>query len=170
MPPIEDHYLSVPDRLGFAVLTVSDTRDEESDRGGGRLVDLIEAAGHRMVGRELVRDILHDVRDATQGALGHPTVDVLLVTGGTGVSPRDVTVEAIVPLFEKELAGFGEIFRALSYTEIGPAAMLSRATAGIIGGKAVFLLPGSPAALELAMTRLVIPEIGHLISQARRSA
>jgi molybdenum cofactor biosynthesis protein B len=170
MPPIEDHYLSVPAHLGFAVLTVSDTRDEESDRGGGRLVALIEAAGHRMAGRELVRDILHDVRDATQGALGHPTVDVLLVTGGTGVSPRDVTVEAIVPLFDKELAGFGEIFRALSYTEIGPAAMLSRATAGVIGGKAVFLLPGSPAALELAMTKLVIPEIGHLIAQARRSA
>lgn len=168
MPPIEDHYLALPEHLGFAILTVSDTRDEESDRGGGRLVELIEAAHHRVIGRELVHDVMHDVRDAAQGALGHPSVDVLLVTGGTGVSPRDVSVEAVVPLLGKELAGFGELFRALSFAEIGPAAMLSRAAAGVVGGKALFLLPGSPAALELAMKRLILPEIGHLLAQARR--
>ena len=168
MTPIEDHYSALPSHLGFAVLTVSDSREPGTDLGGDRLVALIAASGHRVAGRELVRDVLHDIRDAARGALGHPTVDILLATGGTGVSPRDVTVEALVPLFTKELPGFGDIFRALSYAEIGPAAMLSRATAGVVEGKAIFLLPGSPAAIELAMTRLILPEIAHLLAQARR--
>ncbi len=170
MTPIEDHYSALPSRLGFAILTVSDSREPATDLGGDRLVALIEGAGHHLAGRELVRDVLHDIRDAARGALGHPSVDVLLATGGTGVSPRDVTVEALVPLFGKELPGFGELFRALSFAEIGPAAMLSRATAGVVEGKAIFLLPGSPAALELAVRRLILPEIAHLLTQARRPA
>jgi molybdenum cofactor biosynthesis protein B len=170
MAPNEDHYASLPVHLGFAVLTVSDTREPATDVGGDRLTALITGAGHQLAGRELVRDVLHDIRDAARGALGHPSVDVLLATGGTGVAPRDVTVEALVPLFTKELPGFGELFRALSFAELGPAAMLSRATAGVVEGKAIFLLPGSPAALELAMRRLILPEIAHLLAQARRPA
>ena len=99
-----------------------------------------------------------------------PEIDVVLVTGGTGLAPRDVTIEAVEPLFDKGIPGFGELFRMLSFAEIGAAAMLSRATAGLASGRAIFLLPGSPAALELALSRLVLPEIAHLLAQARRPA
>ena len=165
--PIEDHFRGAPSRFRFAVVTVSDTRSEESDRGGEHLADLAQSAGHAVTSRRLVRDEPAAVSEAiAQGLAGE--ADAVLVTGGTGVSPRDVTFEAAVPLFEKELPGFGEIFRALSYAEIGPAAMLSRAAAGVARGKAVFLLPGSPAALGLAMEKLILPELGHLLAQARR--
>jgi molybdenum cofactor biosynthesis protein B len=154
--------------LGVALLTVSDSRTEATDSGGRRLRELAEGAGHRIVSAEIVRDDLAAIRAAVETALAAEGVDLLLLTGGTGVSPRDVTVEAIRPLFEKELPGFGELFRALSFAEIGSAAMLSRATAGIARGRAIFLLPGSPAALDLAMSRLILPEARHLLGQARR--
>jgi molybdopterin adenylyltransferase len=155
--------------LGFALVTVSDTRDEASDRSGARLGELVERAGHRVARREIVRDDPEAICAALVAALGDSRVDALLVTGGTGVAPRDRTVEAARPLFERELPGFGELFRALSFAQIGPAAMLSRATAGVATGKAIFLLPGSPAALDLALERLVLPEIAHLLAQARRA-
>jgi len=156
--------------LGFALLTVSDSRSERTDKGGALLAALVVEAGHRVVSRGLVRDDIGEIRGAVEAALALPEADVVLVTGGTGLAPRDVTVEAIGPLFEKEIPGFGELFRMLSFAEVGSAAMLSRATAGLISGRAIFLLPGSPAALELALARLILPEIAHLLAQARRPA
>jgi molybdopterin adenylyltransferase len=154
--------------LGFSVLTVSDTRNERTDEGGALLAALVSGAGHRVVARDWARDEIGQIRAAVEANLGLPAVDVVLVTGGTGLSPRDVTIEAVGPLFEKEISGFGELFRMLSFAEIGAAAMLSRAAAGLSSGRAIFLLPGSPKALELALTRLVLPEIAHLLAQARR--
>ena len=169
MTVVETHRNLAPaGPLGFAILTVSDSRTPETDSGGRKLRELAEAAGHRVVTAEIVKDDLAAIRDATERALEAEGVDVILLTGGTGVSPRDVTVEAVRPLFEKELPGFGEIFRMLSYAEVGSAAMLSRATAGIARGRVMFLLPGSPAAVQLAMERLVLSESGHLLSQVRR--
>lgn len=155
-------------RCGFALLTVSDSRTAATDSGGARLAELVEVAGHVVVSRRLVRDDSAAISAAVLEALAAPATDVVLVTGGSGVAPRDVTIEAVTPLFDRELPGFGELFRALSFAAIGAAAMLSRATAGVARGKAIFLLPGSPAALELAMERLIVPEIGHLLAQARR--
>ena len=160
--------------LGFAIVTVSDSRTEASDSGGRRLRELVEAAGHRVAQATIVRDDKEAIRAAAEVVLAEVPaangVDVLLFTGGTGVSPRDVTPEAIIPLFEKEIAGFGELFRHLSFGEVGSAALLSRATAGIARHRAIFLLPGSPAALGLAMEKLILPEVRHLVGQARRGA
>ena len=156
--------------LGFALLTVSDSRNERTDKGGELLRALVASAGHGVASRALVRDEIGEIRAEVEAALALPAVDVVLVTGGTGLAPRDVTIEAVMPLFEKEVPGFGELFRMLSFAEIGAAAMLSRATAGLVAGRAIFLLPGSPAAVELAVARLVLPEIAHLLAQARRPA
>jgi len=151
-----------------AIVTVSDSRDAASDRGGPLLAELVERGEHRVVDRRLVRDDEFALRATVRELLGDPDVDAVLVTGGTGIASRDVTIEAIRPLFDKELPGFGELFRSLSWESIGAAAMLSRATAGVADGRAIFLLPGSPAALELAMEQLILPELRHLLHQARR--
>lgn len=151
---------------GYAIVTVSDTRTAETDEGGARLAEAVTAAGNRVVSRGIVQDEVLPIRAAVRAACAEAGVDVVLVTGGTGVSPRDVTVEAVVPLFEKELPGFGELFRMLSFAEVGAAAYLSRATAGIAGGKPVYLLPGSPKAVEMAMEKLILPEAAHLVAQA----
>lgn len=166
---VQEHRRSAPHRLGFAIVTASDSRDEASDRGGPLLETLAVEAGHLLVWRRLVRDESKALKQSVRAALADAAVDVILVTGGTGPAPKDVTIEAIRPLFDKELPGFGELFRALSFVEIGAAAILSRATAGVAHGKAIFLLPGSPAALALAMERLILPEIAHLVAQARRA-
>jgi molybdenum cofactor biosynthesis protein B len=165
---VDEHRRGGPASLRCGVVTVSDTRDERTDRGGPLLAERAERAGHRVTRRTLARDDAAAIRAAVRELVESVEVDVILVTGGTGVSPRDVTVEAVAPLFDKELPGFGELFRALSFAEIGAAAMLSRATAGVARGKAVFLLPGSPPALELAMAKLILPELAHLVGQARR--
>lgn len=155
-------------RFGVALVTASDTRRGAEDRSGALARELLEGAGHRVVDAEVVPDEAASLRRAVEGALGRAEVDAVLVSGGTGLAPRDVTVEAVAPLFQKTIEGFGEVFRRLSYDEIGAAAMLSRATAGMVGGKAVFLLPGSPAAVRLALERLILPELAHLLAQARR--
>jgi len=155
-------------RFGVALVTASDSRKGGDDRSGALARQLLEAAGHRIGGQEIVPDEAAPLRRAVEAALGRPEIDAVLVTGGTGVAPRDVTVEAVAPLLDKTIDGFGEIFRRLSYDEIGAAAMLSRATAGVVRGKAVFLLPGSPAAVRLALERLILPELAHLLAQARR--
>lgn len=152
-------------QVGFAVLTVSDTRTLETDVGGRTAVDLMESQGHRVVGRRLVPDEVDAIGSACEALLAEERVECLVVTGGTGVARRDVTVEALRPLFERVLPGFGELFRNLSYAEVGAVALLSRAAAGILRGRPVFLLPGSPAAVELALTRLILPAIGHLVDQ-----
>lgn len=149
-----------------AVLTISDTRKVETDVSGRTIVELLEADGHVVAKRQILRDEPKDVHDALIAQVGG--VDAVITTGGTGITSRDSTYEAVVGLFEKRLDGFGEIFRMLSYSEIGSAAMLSRACAGVARGTAIFILPGSENAVRLAMTKLVLPEIGHVVRELRR--
>jgi molybdenum cofactor biosynthesis protein B len=165
---VHEHRAQAPSTLGFGVITASDTRDASSDVSGDRIRERITAAGHRVVESMLEPDHTVEIRWAVQGLLANPKIDVVVVTGGTGLSPRDVTLDAVVPLFERPLEGFGELFRMLSWEQVGAAAMLSRATAGVVGPRAVFLLPGSPKAVELAMERLILPEAPHLVAILRR--
>ena len=164
----EQHRSTAPTTLGFGVITVSDTRRPEDDASGSSLAALAQVAGHRVEGPVLVPDDVAAIRGAVRRMLAVRWVDVVVLTGGTGFSPRDVTLDAVVPLFDKPVEGFGELFRMLSWQQVGAAAMLSRAAAGLIGDRAVFLLPGSPKAVSLAMEKLILPEAGHLLGQARR--
>ena len=148
------------------VITVSDTRTLETDTGGALVAELLGGAGHPVVDREIVADDAGAIADAVRRGLGRAEVRALILTGGTGVAPRDVTPDAVEPLLERLLPGFGELFRALSYQEIGSAALLSRALAGLAAGRAVFVLPGSRGAVRLALEKLVLPEIGHLAAEA----
>ena len=148
------------------MLTISDSRTSENDVSGDTIVGLLASAGHVIMGRALVKDDPQAVRHAVSA--NAPGADVVITTGGTGVTSRDSTYEAINALLEKQLDGFGELFRMLSYQEIGSAAMLTRACAGSIGRTAVFALPGSQHAVTLGMTRLILPEIGHVVRELRR--
>ncbi len=169
--PVDEHRAAAQrSAFGFAVITASDTRTPEKDLSGALARQRLEAAGHRVLESILVRDDAGLLRAAVAEALAAKAVDAVVVTGGTGFAPRDVTIEALAPLFDKTIDGFGELFRRLSFDQIGPAAMLSRATAGITAGKAIFLVPGSPAAVDLALSALVLPEIAHLLGQARRAS
>lgn len=167
-PSVEQHRRAAPALLGFSVLTVSDTRAHSDDASGNAIREMIAEAGHRLVDSTLVRDDVAAIRDAVRGMLAHAEADVVVTTGGTGFSPRDVTLDALGPLFDQRVEGFGELFRMLSYGQVGAAAMLSRAAAGLVGTRALFLLPGSPKAVKLAMESLILPEAAHLLGQARR--
>jgi len=160
---VHEHHAKGVRRAGCAVLTVSDTRTEADDKSGARMKELIAAAGHDVVSYAIVPDDPARIRQALEPALANRAVHVVFLSGGTGIAPRDTTFEALHALFEKEIAGFGELFRVLSYQEIGAAAMLSRATAGIVAGKLVYSMPGSTAAVELAMQKLALPELGHAL-------
>lgn len=164
----ERHRHSAPRVLAIAVITVSDTRDATTDTGGDLLAEGLAAAGHRVVARRWVADDRVAIRVALDALLDDPSVQVILLTGGSGLAPRDVTPEALAGLFEREIPGFGELFRMLSYEEIGAAAMLSRAAAGVAKGRIIAALPGSRAALRLALERLLIPELGHLYAEANK--
>ena len=151
--------------IGCAVITVSDTRTPADDRSGQRIRELLEAAGHRIEHYE----ILQDEPALIAAAIGRlpAAVEAIILNGGTGLARRDTTYEAVSRLFEKEITGFGELFRMLSYEQIGAAAMLSRASAGVIANRVVFSLPGSTAAVELAMHKLIVPQLGHLAGLLR---
>ncbi|MBX7164832.1 MAG: MogA/MoaB family molybdenum cofactor biosynthesis protein [Pirellulales bacterium] len=164
----EAHRAASPCRLGCAVVTVSDTRTLETDKGGQTVVELLAAAGHEVVAREIVPDEPSTMRALLMGLLGRVEVEVVLLTGGTGLSRRDRTPETIGTMLTKPLPGYGELFRMLSFQEIGPAAMLSRAVGGLIGDKVVLTMPGSPAGVRLAMNQVILPELGHLVREARR--
>ena len=153
-----------------AVLTVSDTRTEANDTGGGAIVTLLRENGHEVVFKQIVRDEPDQVRALIARWIegDERTVQAIITTGGTGISSRDSTYEAVTGLLQKRLDGFGELFRILSYEQIGSAAMMSRACAGLAGGRILICLPGSEAAVRLAMDKLVIPELGHLVQQAFR--
>jgi molybdenum cofactor biosynthesis protein B len=150
------------------VITVSDTRTLESDSGGGLVVELLAARGHPVVERRLVPDEERAIQEAVRAALAREDVEAVLLTGGTGIAERDVTPEALRPLLDREIPGFGELFRALSYREIGAAALLSRALAGTSAGRVVAALPGSRGAIRLALEKLLLPELGHLLGEARK--
>ena len=162
------HRAGAPKSVGCAVITVSDTRTLADDTGGALLCALLEGAGHRVAARELVKDDVAAIGAALDAALARRDCAAVLLTGGTGVAPRDVTPEAVAPRLERGLPGFGELFRSLSFAEIGSAALVSRALAGIARGKPVFALPGSRAAIRLALERLILPELPHLVAEARK--
>ena len=170
MAPASDveHKAAAPTSVRCFVVTVSDTRTEATDRSGRAIVDLLTTAGHVAAGRTIVRDEPELVRDTVERQLANPDVQAIITTGGTGITSRDSTYEAVSALLQKRLDGFGELFRMLSYQEIGSAAMMSRACAGLASGKIVVSLPGSEAAVRLAMERLLIPELGHLVQQASK--
>jgi molybdenum cofactor biosynthesis protein B len=162
-----EHHAAAPRTVTVAVVTLSDSRSPADDRTGDTIVALLEAAGHSVAGRELVREDPPAIRAALEAALAGPAQAVIL-NGGTGIAPRDSTPEIVAPLLECELPGFGELFRQLSFREIGAAAMLSRALAGVARGKLLFALPGSKAACRLALERLILPELGHLVGELRK--
>lgn len=163
-----EHKATSPASVGCFILTVSDTRTDATDTGGRAIIDLLKAAGHRAIGKAIVKDDADQVRDAIGRQLANPDVQVIITTGGTGISSRDTTYEAVSGLLWKKLDGFGELFRVLSYEQVGSAAMLSRAVAGTIAGRVVVVLPGSEAAVRLALEKLLIPELGHLVREASR--
>jgi molybdenum cofactor biosynthesis protein B len=155
------HAHAAPHAVGCAIVTVSDTRGPGEDRSGDELEACLERGGHRVVDRVWVADEIAAIRRRVRAALARKDVDAVLVTGGTGVAPRDVTPEAVAPLVARWLPGFGEQFRALSFEQVGSAAWLSRAAAGIANGRLLVILPGSPAAVRLAADRLLVPELAH---------
>jgi molybdenum cofactor biosynthesis protein B len=160
------HRKDAPSRVRCFVLTISDTRTPETDKSGDAIVETLTAAGHEVTGRVIARDDPETVRTAVRAQA--IATEVIITTGGTGITARDSTYEAIASLLEKRLDGFGELFRMLSYEQIGAAAMLSRACAGTVGRCAVFSLPGSEHAVRLAMTKLIVPEIGHVVRELTR--
>lgn len=163
---IEEHRGQAPARIRFAIITVSDTRDATTDGGGAFLVDSVEGAGHEVIRRQIVRDEPEDIRQAVSLAVNDTKVDLVLTTGGTGIAPRDVTYDTLRGFFDSEIPGFGELFRWLSYEQVGSATILSRALGGVFRGKVVLALPGSTKALGLAMKEIVLREAGHLVAQA----
>jgi molybdenum cofactor biosynthesis protein B len=152
----------------LAVLTVSDTRTPETDRSGATARELIEEAGHRVFDYAILPDEPDRVREQVTDWVADPGCEGVVVSGGTGISTRDRTFEAISGLLDKRLDGFGELFRALSFEEIGSAAMMSRAVGGIARGTLLFSLPGSVAAVRLGLTKLILPELGHLLTELRK--
>jgi molybdenum cofactor biosynthesis protein B len=163
-----EHRALAPATVACAVLTISDTRTEPTDTSGRAMADMLAGAGHRCVERAIVRDEPAAIAGALERWLARADVDAILTTGGTGISSRDGTIEVVDRLLEKRLDGFGELFRLLSYQDIGAAAMMSRACAGLARGRILLALPGSEAAVRLAMTKLVLPELAHMVQQARR--
>jgi len=168
------HKESSPTSVGVYVLTCSTSKfrelqrkQEPDDESGDTIAQLAANAGNRIAGRKLIADSKSMIRKAVRSALANRNVDVVIVTGGTGLSRTDVTFESVSPLLDRQIPGFGEIFRRVSYDEIGSAAMMSRAFAGTIRGKAVFCLPGSPNGVKTAMEKLILPELGHIIGLAR---
>jgi len=161
---VHEHRRAGARALACAVVTVSDTRTHADDRSGDAVVQALSHAGHGVAAREIVPDDPMRVAELVCRLCADDGVDAVILTGGTGLAPRDSTYEAIAGLLDKRIDGFGELFRMLSYSEIGAAAMLSRAVAGLVGVTPVFALPGSTAACLLAMEKLVAPELGHLVA------
>jgi molybdenum cofactor biosynthesis protein B len=165
---VTDHRKAAPLSVRCFVLTVSDTRTLDTDVSGRVIADLLTASGHVIAGRQLVRDDREAITAAVSEQLRGGDAAALITTGGTGISSRDSTYEAVTTLFEKRLDGFGELFRMLSFEEVGAAAMLSRACAGTAHGRVVFVLPGSSQAVRLAMERLILPELGHIVKEQNK--
>lgn len=150
------------------MITISDTRTQDTDTSGSAIVELLTQEGHTVIERGLVRDDPDQIRTALQEFLAREEVQVVISTGGTGISGRDSTFEVVDAMLEKRLDGFGELFRMLSYTDIGPAAMLSRACAGTARGRLLVALPGSESAVRFALRKLLLPELGHLVREVTR--
>jgi len=170
------HKAEAPKKLGFTVITCSTSRycslqkgEAVIDPSGDLITKLLEKSGHSVKLRALIPDDEKLIVKTIKGALSRKDVDSIVISGGTGITPSDVTIEAVQPLIEKGLPGFGELLRKISYEKIGSPAVLTRAMAGIVSGKVIFCIPGSPQAVEVAVKNLILPEVGHIIKHARES-
>jgi molybdopterin adenylyltransferase len=166
---VERHRESAPETVRVAILTISDTRTRETDTGGDTAEEILLEAGQEIVARQIVRDEVNGIRANLIDLLANPEVDAVVTTGGTGISGRDTTYEVVDRMIEKKLDGFGELFRMLSYEEIGAAAIMSRAVAGTVGTKFVASLPGSRNAVRLAVEKLLVPELAHIVFELRKN-
>ena len=155
-------------RVNCAVLTISDTRREEDDESGKLILQSLQENNHQVISYCILKNEADSIRKKIDELLKEERLQVIITSGGTGVSRRDVTIEAICPILEKRLDGFGELFRSLTYREIGTSSIMSRAIAGVARGKVILCLPGSPEAANLAMEQIILPEIGHLVREAGR--
>ncbi len=165
---VEQHRAQSPHHVSAAVITISDTRTKENDTSGQTIVDLLKQHGHQIAAWEIIPDEPQRIKETIDQLRAISNLDAILLTGGTGIGSRDQTFETLSPMLTKTLPGFGELFRMLSFPEIGAAAMLSRAIGGLIDRTLVLAMPGSTAAVRLAMDKLILPEIGHLVREARR--
>jgi molybdenum cofactor biosynthesis protein B len=167
---VNEHRGDAPTVLNLAIITVSDTRTADTDTSGALIVSMAEAAGHRILERAIVPDEPDRMTPLLLDYASRNELHAILLTGGTGISPRDQTYETVSALVTKPLPGYGELFRMLSYAEIGSACILSRAVGGLIGSVVILVMPGSRAAVELAMSRIILPELPHLVREARKGA
>ncbi|KZE64574.1 molybdenum cofactor biosynthesis protein B [Fictibacillus phosphorivorans] len=166
---VQEHKALAPKRVTCMIVTVSDTRDEETDKSGKLIRSYLETQNHEIAEYRIVTDDTEWIVDAAQYGIQREEIDVVIFNGGTGIASRDVTIEALSTLIDKEITGFGELFRMLSYTEdIGSSAMLSRAIAGVKGRTAIFALPGSSGAVKLGMEKLIVPELNHVVQQLQK--
>lgn len=163
-----EHRAKAPDAVGFAVLTVSDTRSRDDDVSGNLIREHLRFRGHNQKGYEIVPDEGDRIRTQLESWLVDPEVDAIVINGGTGIAGRDVTYPIVASLIEKQMPGFGELFRMLSWEEVGSASMLSRATAGVHGNTVIFSVPGSRNAVRLALEKLIGPELGHVVLEIRK--
>jgi molybdenum cofactor biosynthesis protein B len=166
---VQEHKNQAAKVVGCKIITVSDTRDMDTDKSGKLMFELLENAGHKIIDYVLVKDESEPIESEIIRGCNNKEIDVILLNGGTGIAKRDVTIETVQSLLEKEIVGFGELFRMLSYQEdIGSSAILSRAIAGVVKDKAVFSTPGSTGAVKLAMHKLILPEIGHVVRELKK--
>ncbi|WP_137788656.1 MogA/MoaB family molybdenum cofactor biosynthesis protein [Bacillus sp. E(2018)] len=166
---LKEHKARAPQVVRCMIVTVSDTRNEETDKSGKLIHTFLEKKDHKIIAYKIVKDEIRSIQDAAEYGIQNEEIDVVIFNGGTGIASRDVTIEALTPLFEKEISGFGELFRMLSYTDdIGSGAMLSRAVAGVKERTAIFALPGSSGAVKLGMEKLIIPELSHVVQQLNK--
>jgi molybdenum cofactor biosynthesis protein B len=164
----QEHKDQAPERIGCAIVTVSDTRTPETDTSGALIRERLESAGHAVIDYRIVRDEPAEIGPALDELVVQTHCDAVIFNGGTGIARRDTTFDVIDARLEKRIDGFGELFRYLSYTEIGSAAMMSRATAGVYRGTIVLLTPGSSNAVRLAMDKLILPELTHMVYEIRK--
>ena len=165
---VKEHKTAARASVKIAIVTVSDTRTLETDTSGLLIDQISTQAGHEVAWRKVVRDEPAEIQNVIAESQSDPSIQAILITGGTGISPRDQTVETLENLFTKTIPGYGELFRWLSYQEIGPSSILSRATGGLIGHQVVLLMPGSRAAVKLAMEKIIVPELPHLVREANK--
>ncbi|MCK4367701.1 MAG: molybdenum cofactor biosynthesis protein MoaB [Thermoplasmata archaeon] len=163
---LEEHRKKGPERVRCAVIVTSDTREVETDKSGSTITQLLQDAGHEISDYRIVPNDAAALTDALESTM--KTSQAIIISGGTGVSKGDITVDVVEPLFERRLSGFGELFRHLSYDEIGSATIVSRAVAGTIGTQVIFCLPGSEGAVKLAMKELILPEISHIVGELEK--
>jgi molybdenum cofactor biosynthesis protein B len=165
---MEEHRRDQRVRANCAVIVTSDKRGPETDETGREAMRILEEEGHRVEAYMILRNNVEEIRRAVSELMDRDDLQVIITSGGTGISSRDNTIEAVGPIIEKHIEGFGELFRRLSYEEIGGAAMLSRATAGVARGKLIICLPGSKGAVELGLRRILLPALGHILWEASR--